>query len=226
MPDLLLPGQPLPLPTFTPSSNATATANTANAGSAPGSLAPTAGPGTYMRNGVLRSSLVGAPSGAAVLPARPAPPVPRPGSVVLGLITRLTPQAATLSFLTLDGQALPALSPASTSASASPFLFSPPGASTAAADGFTGTIPRGNVRQTEKDKVKLSECFRPGDVVRARVLGLGDARGWLCGTERAEEGVVFATSEAGATMHPLSWQTMRCSRTGLVERRKVAKPEP
>lgn len=30
---------------------------------------------------------------------------------------------------------------------------------------------------------------------------------------------------AGATMEPVSWQEMRCPRTGRIEKRKCAKPE-
>lgn len=62
-------------------------------------------------------------------------------------------------------------------------------------------------------------------------------------TARNDLGVIFATSEAGefvllavivvateihaagATMQPVSWQEMRCPKTGKIEKRKCAKPE-
>ncbi|KAA8567995.1 hypothetical protein EYC84_008423 [Monilinia fructicola] len=38
----------------------------------------------------------------------------------------------------------------------------------------TGLIRVQDVRATEKDKVKIFESFRPGDIVRAMVISLGD----------------------------------------------------
>ncbi|KAI0963824.1 hypothetical protein AcW1_000792 [Taiwanofungus camphoratus] len=82
-----------------------------------------------------------------------------------------------------------------------------------------------DVRATEKDKVKIADCFRGGDVVKGLVISLGDARSYYVTTARNDLGVIFATSEAGATMEPVSWQEMRCPRTGRIEKRKCAKPE-
>ncbi|KZO90325.1 hypothetical protein CALVIDRAFT_408785 [Calocera viscosa TUFC12733] len=184
MSDILLPGQPLPLPPRAP--------------------LPLPGPGTYKRGATLRSSLLGLPtisSTASVrAPASP-PPVPQQGSIVLGKITHLSPTAATLAILVVDGLSLPAT------------------------DEFVGVIRSQDVRSTEKDRIRIGECFRGGDVVRAQVLSLGDARSYYLSTARNELGVVFATSEAGATMQPVSWQEMRCPRTGQLEKRKCAKPE-
>lgn len=73
-------------------------------------------------------------------------------------------------------------------------------------------------------------------------LSLGDARSYYVTTARNDLGVIFATSEAGkavncfcrrlaltrilgATMEPVSWQEMRCPKTGKIEKRKCAKPE-
>ncbi|CDO76622.1 hypothetical protein BN946_scf184868.g36 [Trametes cinnabarina] len=130
---------------------------------------------------------------------RPHPPTPN--SVVLGLVTRLSPLQATLSISVVDGVPLP------------------PG------EEFTGVIRVQDVRATEKDKVKIADCFRGGDVVRGLVLSLGDARSYYVTTARNDLGVIFATSEAGATMEPVSWQEMRCPKTGKIEKRKCAKPE-
>jgi exosome complex RNA-binding protein Csl4 len=33
-----------------------------------------------------------------------------------------------------------------------------------------------DVRSTEVDRVEMSKCFRPGDIVRARIVSLGDSR--------------------------------------------------
>lgn len=46
-------------------------------------------------------------------------------------------------------------------------------------------------------QVQIQACFRPGDVVRAEVLSLGDARSYHLTTARNELGVVYARSVAG-----------------------------
>jgi len=120
---------------------------------------------------------------------------------VLGSVTRLSPQQATLSITVVDGVPLPA------------------------GEEFTGVIRVQDVRATEKDKVKIADCFRGGDVVKGLVISLGDARSYYVTTARNDLGVIFATSEAGVTMEPVSWQEMRCPRTGRIEKRKCAKPE-
>lgn len=40
-----------------------------------------------------------------------------------------------------------------------------------AGEEFTGVIRTQDVRATEKDKVKISDCFRGGDVVKGIVVG-------------------------------------------------------
>ena len=75
---------------------------------------------------------------------RPHPPAPN--SVVLGLVTRLSPLQATLSITVVDGVPLPA------------------------SEDFTGVIRSQDVRATEKDKVKIGDCFRGGDVVKGLIV--------------------------------------------------------
>jgi len=160
------------------------------------------GVGTYLRDGKMRASLVGFPqfTGGTVSLDRPRPHPPAPSSIVLGTISRLSPVQALLSITVVNGIPLP------------------PG------EEFTGVIRSQDVRATEKDKVKIADCFRGGDVVRGLVVSLGDARSYFVTTARNDLGVVFATSEAGATMEPVSWLEMRCPRTGRIEKRKCAKP--
>lgn len=88
---------------------------------------------------------------------------------------------------------------------------------------YSGIIRLQDVRSTEIDKVQLSACFRPGDVVNAQVLSLGDFRSFYLTTAKNELGVVFARSLAGEPMIPISWQEMQCPKTKVVEPRKVAK---
>jgi len=126
---------------------------------------------------------------------------PGPNSVVIGTVIRLSPAQAVLSITVVDGIPLPH------------------------GEDFTGVIRVQDVRATEKDKVKIAECFRGGDVVRGVVISLGDARSYYVTTARNELGVIFATSESDAPLEPISWQEMRCTKTGRLEKRKCAKPQ-
>jgi exosome complex component CSL4 len=80
----------------------------------------------------------------SIIRVRPHPP--SPNSVILGTITRLSPVQALLSISVVDGVPLP------------------PG------EEFIGVIRSQDVRATEKDKVKIGDCFRGGDVVRGVVV--------------------------------------------------------
>ncbi|XP_058972702.2 exosome complex component CSL4-like [Pocillopora verrucosa] len=87
---------------------------------------------------------------------------------------------------------------------------------------FKGTIRKEDVRATEKDKVEMYKSFRPGDIVLARVLTL-HTQTYLLSTAENELGVIFAKSEGGAAMVPISWCEMQCPKTRAKEHRKVAK---
>jgi exosome complex component CSL4 len=63
---------------------------------------------------------------------------------VIGHITRLTPQQATLAITVVGNQPTP--------------------------EEFQGVVRVQDVRLTEKDKVKIADSFRLGDVVRAVVV--------------------------------------------------------
>ncbi|KAF9765161.1 hypothetical protein IL306_002602 [Fusarium sp. DS 682] len=89
---------------------------------------------------------------------------------------------------------------------------------------WQGVIRVQDVRATEKDKVKIYESFKPGDIVRAQVISLGDQANYYLSTASNELGVVMATSEAGNDMVPISWKEYRDPETGISELRKVAKP--
>ena len=75
---------------------------------------------------------------------RPHPPIPN--SIVLGTVTRLSPTQATVSLTVVDGIPLP------------------PG------EEFTGVIRVQDVRATDKDRVKIGDCFRGGDVIKGLVV--------------------------------------------------------
>lgn len=76
----------------------------------------------------------------------------------------------------------------------------------------------------EKDKVHMYKCFRPGDIVRAEIISLGDAKSYHLSTAKNELGVIHALSISNAPLVPVSWEEMQCSKTGVREFRKCAKP--
>ena len=79
-----------------------------------------------------------------------------------------------------------------------------------------------DVRLTEKDRVEMYNCFRPGDIVLARVISLGDpTAGYLLSTAENSLGVVIAKSEVGSVMVPVSWRSaLTCLKMVLEKRKK------
>lgn len=151
-----------------------------------------AGVGTYVRGGVIHSSLVGvrhvAPSD--VLGGLPSVSVSHPGdavrvptlnSVVVGKVTKVNPRFASVSILVVDGSPL--------------------------AQAHRGIIRVQDIRSSDKDRVTIYKSFRPGDVVRAAVFSLGDARSYYLTTARNDLGVIFAESEIGTRHMRIGWAT-------------------
>ena len=85
-------------------------------------------------------------------------------------------------------------------------------------------IRQRDIRSFDIDNCTVVDSYRPGDIVRATVLSLGDARHYYVSTAREDEGVVEGTSAAGGALKAISWDKMECSMTGMKESRKVAKP--
>ncbi|XP_021281984.1 uncharacterized protein LOC110414912 [Herrania umbratica] len=126
-------------------------------------------------------------------------PVPEPGSVVIARVTKVMARIASADIMCVGPKSV--------------------------REKFSGIIRQQDVRATEIDKVDMHLSFRPGDIVRAVVLSLGDARAYYLSTAKNELGVVSAESSAGAAMVPISWTEMQCPLTGQIEQRKVAKVE-
>ncbi|XP_029380722.1 exosome complex component CSL4 isoform X3 [Echeneis naucrates] len=83
------------------------------------------------------------------------------------------------------------------------------------------------LRKNEGEEVETYKSFRPGDIVLAKVISLGDVQSnYLLTTAENELGVVVAHSEAGAQMVPISWCEMQCPQTHAKEFRKVARVQP
>ncbi|KAI1113690.1 hypothetical protein F5Y14DRAFT_441635 [Nemania sp. NC0429] len=121
--------------------------------------------------------------------------LPEVGDVVLCRVTRITPREATVAILVVGDAVLSAQ--------------------------WQGIVRVQDVRATEKDRVKIYESFRPGDIVRAQVISLGDQANYYLSTANNELGVIMATSEAGNTMFPVSWKEYKDPETGLSEHRKT-----
>ncbi|KAK9846454.1 hypothetical protein WJX81_004116 [Elliptochloris bilobata] len=169
-----------------------------------------AGSGTYVHQQHIHASLVGVshlqPPEPGSDDQRPVvsvarsgaqPVLPQLGDLVTCKVTKVNPRLASADILCVGNRPLDA--------------------------SFTGIIRLQDVRATEADKVEIYSSFRPGDLVRAEVVSLGDSRSYFLSTARNELGVVYAKSAAGVQMVPISWQEMQCPQSKLVEKRKVAK---
>ena len=88
---------------------------------------------------------------------------------------------------------------------------------------FKAMIRKDDMRHHQKDTIETGKCCLPGDTIIGKVIGVGDNGRYLVTIAEKEFGVVIATSEAGATMIPVSWTEMMCPRTSVREPRKVAK---
>ena len=74
-----------------------------------------------------------------------------------------------------------------------------------------GLIRREDIQVIGSESVEVYRCFRPGDIVLARVISLGDARAYYLTSGDPELGVVLARSQSeGAVMTPVSFKEMEC----------------
>lgn len=65
-------------------------------------------------------------------------------------------------------------------------------------------------------QVAINQSFRPGDLIRARVLALGTMREYRLTTAEPELGVVFARSLVGATLAtPVRCNAVNCGAWAL-----------
>ncbi|KAF3930605.1 hypothetical protein ABW19_dt0205000 [Dactylella cylindrospora] len=124
--------------------------------------------------------------------------LPEVNSEVLCRVTRINARQATVAIFVVNGRVC--------------------------GDEFQGVIRVQDVRLTEVDKVKIFTSFRPGDIVRAKVISLGDQSNYYLSTAHNSLGVIMASSEAGDPMFPINWKEMKSMNSGIVEERKVAKP--
>lgn len=161
------------------------------------------GQGTFLKDDRIHSSIVGEVSinqenVINVIPKKEETIVPEIGSIVTCKVVKITIYYAKVKILCVGGKSLNSE--------------------------VEGQIRSQDVRSTEIDKVKIEESFRPGDIVLAKVISLGDSRSYYLSTASNELGVIFASSlNCGAPMIPISWKEMMCSKSKITELRKVAK---
>ena len=166
------------------------------------------GVGTCVRRGTLYATLVGKvkiEKGKDSLPVmavhsrnRRAETVPEVGSRVIGKVITINERQAKVNMICIEGKML--------------------------TEPFHGVIRREDVRAMEKDSVLIFNSFRPGDMVRARVISLGEGPSYVLSTAGNELGVILARcDECGEMMSPVSWCEVQCNKSGVREKRKVAK---
>ena len=158
--------------------------------------------------------------------------LPSVGASVLAQITRINPVrgADCLIHAVAPGPA-PLLQSAPTANSTSPrpsrnFIASPLP--------HPALIQPTHLRQLQTPAIPIHDLVRAGDVVKARVLAVGDGSQYYLSLAGTENGVVMARGEGGGNgdgdgegggwMAASSWREMRDGRTGRVEGRKVARP--
>ncbi|QLQ79382.1 hypothetical protein HG537_0C00290 [Torulaspora globosa] len=160
--------------------------------------------------------------------------LPKEGDIVLTRVTRISQQRANVEILAVENQPVPIDSGVGSNGSgivaaqggSGAATFSISQASSDLGETFRGLIRSQDVRATERDTVKIIDCFKPGDIVRAQVLSLGDGTNYYLTTARNDLGVVFARafSGCGGLMYAVDWQTMTAPSTGTTEKRKCATP--
>ncbi|XP_050543602.1 exosome complex component CSL4 [Daktulosphaira vitifoliae] len=164
----------------------------------------TLGKGTYKRQEYIFSSLAGIVNidkreniSVIEVLSKDQTIVPAPGNIVTAMITTLNQDMCKCLITSVSGHELN--------------------------ETYRGSIRKQDVRTKEIDKIEMLQCFRPGDIILAKILPMTEAHTFKLTTAENELGVVIACSEYGHPMIPLSWTEMQCTKTGTVECRKVAK---
>ncbi|CAO1631822.1 unnamed protein product [Sympodiomycopsis kandeliae] len=205
---LLLPGQPLPPPPAPSSSKSNPTTTQPSTGvynRSEYTLSSLTGSSSYETKTSNKKSIPSTSTAKISTPFKSTSKLPEPDSIVLARITRITSRQALCSILlVLDDDNHSQLS--LNQALASGISNHAAGEDPSGLD-FNGVIRQQDVRLTETDKVKIIECFRVGDLVKAKVVSLGDSRSYYLTTASNELGVLFATASQPADVLPSSATT-------------------
>lgn len=152
--------------------------------------------------------------------------IPQVGQTIIGMVTRLTTRYIGVDILVGE----PHNGGEATAATLSTLEGSTSSSATYYGEPFKGTLRSQDVWPADDREApsQLYQACRPGDLIRARIIGVGDASaGFLLSTGLdVELGVIFARGAAsGQPMVPVSWREMICPQTGIKEARKAAKPQ-
>ena len=160
--------------------------------------------------------------------------LPKEGDIVLCRVVRISLQRANVEIIGFQNEPIPIDGGVGTNGhgvigingGSGGSTFSMSQSSSDLGETFRGIIRSQDVRSTERDRVKMIECFKPGDIVKAQILSLGDGVNYYLTTARNDLGVIFAKSDNGAgnLMYAVDWQTMVSPVTGVIKKRKCAKP--
>jgi exosome complex component CSL4 len=145
------------------------------------------GAGTYIKDGHVYSSVLGFPNRTIdACDSRPMVTithwrhstsigalVPRVGQMVMGRVSRITAGIVNVEISCVEQQVLPV--PCS------------------------GIIRVEDVFPTEVDHtaVQMTNCFRPGDVIKARIMAMGDSRQYFLSTAAEDLGVAWTRGDDG-----------------------------
>ena len=157
------------------------------------------GQGTYVDNGIIHSLTTGnvrldLPNRRiSVPPSVRQPLVPKVGNTVSGLINNVQEKSAEIRILNINGKSVGGF--------------------------FSGILHVSNV--SERFVKTMFDAFRPGDVIRARVISAAN-RVFHLTTEEPTLGVTYAfCSHCGRSLNYRD-RTLRCATCGRIERRKTA----
>ena len=94
-------------------------------------------------------------------------------------------------------------------------------------DEYRGTVRNVDVAGPglQLEFAEISECFRPGDIIKAKVISLGDSKAYFLSTVPDDCGILRAklSSTIGSGI-PASYKLVCDSTMMIAEKRKVAKP--
>eukprot|EP01055_Gregarina_sp_Pseudo9_P001766 Gregarina_sp_Pseudo_9__1765@NODE_21_length_5816_cov_43_641856_g19_i0_p3_GENE_NODE_21_length_5816_cov_43_641856_g19_i0NODE_21_length_5816_cov_43_641856_g19_i0_p3_ORF_typecomplete_len230_score26_67EXOSC1/PF10447_9/1e03EXOSC1/PF10447_9/5_2e18S1/PF00575_23/1_3e02S1/PF00575_23/0_035ECR1_N/PF14382_6/0_0093_NODE_21_length_5816_cov_43_641856_g19_i06671356 len=125
---------------------------------------------------------------------------PRPGSIVLARVVRVTPRHVTCDIFVVDG--------------------------VIQTNCCRGHIRPTDVLPILLDRTSLLDCFRPGDIVRAQVIATGVSRNFLLSTVAPEFGVIKGLDEkSGEPLEHFASRLMRCPTSNTLVWRKAALPD-
>ncbi|CAD5234859.1 unnamed protein product [Bursaphelenchus xylophilus] len=90
-------------------------------------------------------------------------------------------------------------------------------------DEFNAVLKKEDIREIDKDRAALWKAVQPGDLILARVIGVGDLQTqFLLSIVEPELGVVYAVGQNAERMMPENAETVKHIHSEYREPRKVA----